>query len=63
MAKQKRKSKLPPGCLLIQWSIKGKDGNMRPPICPRCFKPAEVILGFVGIPCYGHKLTRAEVAP
>jgi hypothetical protein len=56
----KRKPKLPEGCLLICWSLEGEDGQMRPPVCPRCFKRAEVGLDMIGRPCYFHK---REIGP
>jgi hypothetical protein len=55
MTKRKRKKvALPKGCKLICWSLKGTDGQMRPPACPECFKPAEVGLDMIGRPCYFH---------
>jgi hypothetical protein len=42
-------------CALIQWSKCriDTDGTL---ICPQCNRPAELILGFFGQPCYGHKI-------
>ena len=41
-------------CRLIAWSLKDKDGKMKPPICQECFEPAEVGLDMIGRPCYFH---------
>lgn len=47
------KGKEPSFCMMIQWSALHVDGEGKP-ICPRCDKPAEQIIGITGDPCYGH---------
>lgn len=52
--KQKVKKGLPPAtCLLIQWgklhTVNGES------VCPRCGKPAEMIIAFHGEPGWAHK--------
>lgn len=54
--KPARKSKgLPEGtCLLIQWGeLHVRNGK---PACPRCGKPAEQIIAFMGEPGWAHKI-------
>lgn len=54
MNKKKKKRKDHDLCLKIQWSKICTDdaGN---PICPDCKKPAEMVLGLFGNPCFAHK--------
>ena len=42
------------GCLLIQWKKTHTVNGV--PCCPKCGGEAEMILGFFGNPCWGHKL-------
>lgn len=55
--KTKKKMETLNGCSLIAWSLKDKDGKMRPPSCPECFQPAEVALDMIGRPAYFHAPT------
>jgi len=53
MVKRIDKNKPVESCRLIQWEesclAKGK------PVCPKCGKPAEMIIGVFGNPCFAHK--------
>lgn len=48
-------------CLKIQWSdlAVSDDGK---PICPDCKRPAELVLGFYGNPCWAHERKQAAEA-
>lgn len=51
--KKRRSPETPKRCMLIQWEeLCTVDGK---PVCPRCHEPAEMVLGFVGNPCWAHK--------
>lgn len=44
------------GCSKIQWGrVHTVNGEL---VCPECGEPAELIIGFLGNPCYGHKATQ-----
>ena len=53
----KKKPGLPKdACRLIQWGKTHTKNGM--PVCPKCGKEAEMILGFMDNPCWGHKIER-----
>lgn len=52
MKKRKAGKKMKPSCLGIQWSKLFTINGI--PSCPRCHEPAEMVLGFMGEPCWAH---------
>jgi len=46
-------------CNQIQWvTVHLRDGK---PACPKCGAEAELILGFIGNPCYAHRVVNGRV--
>ena len=46
------------GCMKIQWSKLHTVNGI--PVCPECGQEAEMILGFFGNPCWGHKIKKEK---
>ena len=55
-----RKRSVDKRCGLLCWSLKGKNGKIRPEVCPECGKPARVGTDMLGRACFFHDREKAS---